>query len=321
MTTLDNLAKLGITIATGTFMVAGIVAAKVGHAFYSISQLPTAAQFGAKCLSTLAEGGALIGGSVGVALATDLIFGALVNEILKRRNLTNNTSAQAAGYAFKRAVTIVAVVGFTLIMGASPIVPIAGLVSLLVADILGLIKDTAVKAYKNNKLLKEREKLKEQENVVKLQDLSNQLWTAYDLTENEENTTKVNNLVKEVMEAKKLSKDTKTILDEKLASGNSDEKTKAEFLIQLTTPSKEEQPKIGEENKVEDIIENTNGDKKAFVGIDLSEYDTTPLTGQNFDLDVINEAYCRVDGNTVIITHDKDGTKLDKEIVLNKKNK
>ncbi len=300
MSTLDNLAKLGITIATGAFMVAGIVAAKAGHAFYTISQLPTAAQFGAKCLSTLLEGSALIGGSVGVALATDLLFGALVNKILERRKLTENKSAQAAGYAFKRAVTVISVVGFALIMGASPIVPIAGLIVLIAKDILGLAINTAVKAYKANKLLKEQKLLQEQTAANNLRNLSTQLWTAFDLPESKENNENVNNLVKAVMEAKKLSKETKTILDEKLASGNSDEKIKAEFLIQATTPRKEPPPPT--------------------IGVDLSDYDTKPLNGLNFDMNNIDANYCRKEMANLVITHHKDGTKLDNEIVLTPKN-
>ncbi len=121
-------------VATGAIMIATAVTAKVGLAFHAISTLPTAAQFGTECLSTLMQNKALIGGTVAIALITDKLADILIDKVLEKHQ--ENKKLVALGYLLKKVITVAAVVGFTVLMGASPIVAIATLTLLIARDIL-----------------------------------------------------------------------------------------------------------------------------------------------------------------------------------------
>ncbi len=128
--------KIAITVATAATMIGMTVVAKVGYDFFTIKVLPTAAQFGAKCGSAMLQNGLVFGASAGIALAIDLISDIVINKVLAKKGLSEDKTAQMKAYFIKRAITVIAVVGFALIAGASPLVPIVTLVVLLAKDIL-----------------------------------------------------------------------------------------------------------------------------------------------------------------------------------------
>lgn len=129
--------KIATTVATAAAMIGITVIAKVGYEFFTIKVLPTASQFGAKCGSALVQNGLVFGASATIALAIDLIFDEiLIPKVLARKGLADDETAQIKGYFIKRAVTVLAVVGFAVIAGASAIVPTVTLVVLIAKDIL-----------------------------------------------------------------------------------------------------------------------------------------------------------------------------------------
>ncbi len=260
MTTSDNIKfffKEAVkTITTGAFMVGAVVAAKVSYVF-SVSQLPTAAQLGAQCLSTLAESGVVIGASAGIALATDLIFDKLITKFLERKGLQDNTKAQVAGYFIKRAITVAAVVGFAVIMGASPLVPIMTLVILVARDILGKVIDACKK------------KPVPQENLPPPQDDLNNNPPPQNMPPQIENPNNV-----------------QLNAQNPLAIGNEEIEEIKEIQLQ--------------------------------VFVDLSGYDTTPLTNAGIDPDVILPSMCsylssetvdiEVNNQVIILTKKEQGS-------------
>src|SRR5690606_34889670 len=102
-------------IATGTVITLMTTIAQVGLEFYKISQFPTAAQFGSQCLSTLAKGGLVFGAAAVIALAVDVLF----DKIKEKAFECNSKTTQAISYLLKRAITVICVGGFALLMGSS----------------------------------------------------------------------------------------------------------------------------------------------------------------------------------------------------------